>query len=68
MVNTNQMELSLPAKKIKKICAEAWKSKEEESILAGALNRLVGEMSATTQVISQRLWFTTIFRGIWYKP
>ena len=50
-VNTVTMELTLPPGKIKKIRAESRKLLEAELVSARALSRLIGKMSAASQVI-----------------
>ena len=50
-VNTRAMEMSLPPLKIKQIRAESRKLLEAGQISARALSRLVGKMSAASQVI-----------------
>jgi len=50
-VDSAQMELKLPAEKIKKIRAEARKMAQQPRVSARSLSRLLGKMNATTQVI-----------------
>ena len=52
-VDTTKMELSLPPDKLKKIRAEARKLMGAEPVSARSVARLLGKMSATTEVILQ---------------
>ena len=51
MVDTINMELSLPTQKIEKIRVESRQQLEAEHVTCRALSRLIGKMNATNQVI-----------------